>query len=293
MEAPLLSVCIITYQHAKFIRDCIDSVLMQRTDFPYEILIGEDGSTDGTREICQDYALKYPDRIKLFLRSRENVIYVGGSATGRYNFTEINKSARGKYTAICEGDDCWTDPYKLQQQVAFLESHPDFVGCFHNVEERYEDDDSKASFLYCGYPAARNLSFNDLSYQNMIPTCSVVYRTMLFTAFPQWYMTVRMGDWPLNLLNAQFGDFWYIPRIMGVHRLHSKSIWMSQAVERLHGFTLEAYDIMIEAFGRDTKHGQQLAIGREAFLASIKPVRPEPRFKRRVKSLMKRIIDKI
>ena len=91
----LVSVVVVTYQHEKYIRECLDGILQQKTNFPFEIIIGEDQSSDGTREICKEYADKYPEKIRLFLHSRENVIYINGNATGRYNFLECLKSSTG------------------------------------------------------------------------------------------------------------------------------------------------------------------------------------------------------
>ena len=117
----VVSVCIQTYQHARYIRECLDSVLMQKVDFPWEIIIGEDDSTDGTREVCIEYAEKYPNLIRLFLRSRKDVIYVNDKPTGRHNMIENIKAARGKYIALLEGDDFWLNEYKLQKQIDFLD----------------------------------------------------------------------------------------------------------------------------------------------------------------------------
>ena len=117
---PVVSVQVSTYQHADFIRDCLDGILMQETDFPVEILIGEDESSDGTREICKAYADRHPDKIRLFLHRRENNIAIHGRPTGRFQSTYTRFKCRGTYIALCEGDDYWTDPLKLQKQVDFL-----------------------------------------------------------------------------------------------------------------------------------------------------------------------------
>lgn len=130
-DKPLVSVSIVTYQHVNYIKQCLDSVLIQKTTFPFEIVLGEDASTDGTREICIDYANKYPDIIRLFLRKREDVIYINGRPTGRYNFIENLKACQGKYIALCEGDDFWTDPLKLEKQFAVLEKNKECVFSFH------------------------------------------------------------------------------------------------------------------------------------------------------------------
>jgi cellulose synthase/poly-beta-1,6-N-acetylglucosamine synthase-like glycosyltransferase len=121
-ETPLVSVCVMTYNQADYIEDCLEGILMQKTDFPVEILLGEDGSSDGTRKICIDYANKYPDKIRLFLHHRENNIKINGKQTGRFNFLYNFYAAKGKYIALCDGDDYWTDHLKLQKASGFHES---------------------------------------------------------------------------------------------------------------------------------------------------------------------------
>src|SRR5690554_989135 len=132
-ENPMVSICVQTYQHVNFIEACLEGILNQKTNFQFEILLGEDSSTDGTREICIEYANKYPERIRLFLHHRENNIYIGGKPSGRFNFMFNLLSARGKYIALCEGDDYWTDPLKLQKQVEFLEANLEVGACFTNA----------------------------------------------------------------------------------------------------------------------------------------------------------------
>ena len=116
-DKPLVSVCIQTYQHAPYIRECIDSVLMQETNFPFEIILGEDDSTDGTREICIEYHNRHPDIIRLFLRSEKDKIYINDEKTGRFNYIQNLKEAKGRYIALLDGDDYWISKNKLQQQA--------------------------------------------------------------------------------------------------------------------------------------------------------------------------------
>lgn len=126
-ELPLVSVSTITYNHKDFIAKCIEGVLSQKTNFRIEYLIHDDCSTDGTTEIVRQYAEKYPDIIKP-MYEQENQYSKGGPwGSIVYNYPR----AKGKYIALCEGDDLWTDPYKLQKQVDFMESHPDYSCCFH------------------------------------------------------------------------------------------------------------------------------------------------------------------
>jgi glycosyltransferase involved in cell wall biosynthesis len=130
---PMVSVCVVTYNHVNYIKQCLDGILNQKIDFDVEILLGDDASTDGTREICVEYARKYPDKIKLFLHHRENNIKIGGKPTGRFNFLYNLYSAQGKYIALCDGDDYWTDAAKLQMQVVFLENNCEYEMCFTNT----------------------------------------------------------------------------------------------------------------------------------------------------------------
>ena len=127
MNTPLVSICCITYNHAQFIRKCLDGFLMQQTDFPIEILIHDDCSTDGTTEIIREYEAKYPELI-FPLYEEENQYQHGKAAEiDFYNY----RRARGKYIAYCEGDDYWTDSLKLQKQVDFMEANPEYSVCFH------------------------------------------------------------------------------------------------------------------------------------------------------------------
>src|SRR5690606_11327464 len=130
-SGPVVSVVVATYQHAGFIEQCIQGILMQETRFPVEVLIGEDESSDGTRAICQRLAAQHPDRIRLFLRSRKDVMHILGQPTGRANMLQLLRESKGTYIALCEGDDFWTDPLKLQQQVDLLEGDPRCTGCYH------------------------------------------------------------------------------------------------------------------------------------------------------------------
>ena len=130
MNNTIVSVCMITYNHENFIREAIDGVLMQKTDFPIELIIGEDCSTDGTRKIVMEYARKYPDIIRPLLPD---------SNLGMMkNFIETMQAATGKYIALCEGDDYWTDPYKLQKQVDFLEANEEYSLCCHRFNYHYQ-----------------------------------------------------------------------------------------------------------------------------------------------------------
>ena len=131
---PLVSVIVQTFQQVNYIAKCLDSILMQKTNFDFEILVGEDDSSDGTREICLQYAKRYPDKIRLFLHLRENIIPYDGRVGGLSNFKNNIYNARGKYLAICEGDDYWIDSLKLQKQVDFLNENTDYGMIFSDIK---------------------------------------------------------------------------------------------------------------------------------------------------------------
>ncbi len=126
---PVVSVVVVTYQQVKFIDQCLNSIVNQRTNFPFEIIIGEDLSTDGTREKCIEFAKKQCDKCRLILHDRSNQVVIEELVTGMFNFLHTICQARGRYIAICEGDDYWTDPEKLQKQFKYMEANPDVFLC--------------------------------------------------------------------------------------------------------------------------------------------------------------------
>lgn len=128
-EKPFVSVLITTYNHVDHIGKCLDSILAQQTDFTFEIVLGEDGSDDGTQAVCREYAQLYPEIIRLKIRDQSKKIYLYGRATGKYNLLKVMQEGTGKYFAFCDGDDYWTDNLKLQKQVDFMESDPAYSFC--------------------------------------------------------------------------------------------------------------------------------------------------------------------
>lgn len=275
-----LSICCITYNHEKFIRQALHSFLQQVTNFEYEIIVCDDSSKDKTVSIIEAVIQDHPGKIVFF----KNEVNIGMIP----NFKKALNACKGEYIALCEGDDFWTDEKKLQKQVQFLDTNQQFAGCFHNAEERYEDDEKKASFLFCNYPEAKSFSFQEMSYSNLMPTCSVVFRNKLFNEFPEWFDKLKMGDWPLHLLNAQFGDFWYIPKIMAVHRLHSQSVWMLQDHQKNLGHIVDAYDSMIKGYEHNSILQSYLITAKHAFVATPQ----KTNLKRKVINFGKKLITK-
>lgn len=229
-EKPMVSVCVQTYQHVGFIKQCLDGILMQHTTFPFEILLGEDESTDGTREICIEYAQKYPDKIRLFLHSRENNIKVNNRATGRFNIFYNFFKANGQYIALCEGDDYWTDKFKLQKQVDFLEANDEFVLSFHDC--KVVDDSAsllKSGLLKTEYK--KNLSRYELTTGTWLPTLSVMFRKEKVNKLPSSFCKVLNLDTILWAYLGQFGNAHYDESTIAVYTQHSGGIWSEKSLE--------------------------------------------------------------
>lgn len=246
---PVVSVCVITYNHALYIEQCLDSILGQQTDFDYEICIGEDDSSDGTREICKKYAAEYPDKIRLFLRDRKDVIYLYGEPTGTFNFFTTLKDCVGEYIAICEGDDFWTDTLKLQKQVVKLQENPDCSICYSNLTVIYDDERpshpafasatkkrklKKSGIGIIEKPHCK-LTISDLAKRNCIHTPSVLFKNWLKNnPLPPYVWKSGLGDWALNMGSARFGKLIYIDEEMATYRVHQHGFWSnSQEIKKL------------------------------------------------------------
>lgn len=219
-EKPLVSVCVQTYQHAPYIKECLDGILMQQTDFDFEILIGEDASMDGTRELCIEFANRYPDKIRLFLHQRENNISMDGHATGRFNFMYNFYSAKGKYIALCEGDDYWTDPLKIQKQVDFLETSEDFVLVYHPSGVLERNGKLNKDYIADRIKTPDETNKYDLvTFGNYIHTPSVVFRNCI-KDFPPAFLRAPIADFFLYVLLTQKGMIKRLPDEMAVYRNH-------------------------------------------------------------------------
>jgi glycosyltransferase involved in cell wall biosynthesis len=233
---PLVSVRILAYNHEKYIVKCLESVLMQRTNFPYEVIIGEDCSTDGTREIVFDYEKKYPEIIRV-ITAEQNV-------GPQRNIDRINQACRGQYRAICEGDDYWIDPLKLQKQVDFMMAHPEIVMCFHNAF--FVKEGTLTAHLYIPFNLPEILTFPEV-IKSGIPTASSMVRGDIFTTLPEWRLNLLGGDRFFWLWCAHIGKVGYLKEVMSVYRRHSEGLiartnkkeWISGTISMLEQFDQE------------------------------------------------------
>jgi len=210
----------ITYNHERFIKQAVESVLMQKVNFQYELVVGEDCSTDRTGPIAIEYEQRYPDRIRLLLAERN--LGIGA------NFLRTLKACQGRYVALLEGDDYWTSSNKLQKQVDFLDAHAECSICFHTVRVVFEDE--KKTRLYPSRTGKEVFGLHDILCSNFMHTCSVMFRNGLIDEFPEWFVRLRPEDWALHILNAQKGKIGLIKDVMAVYRVHSGGTWSKKGL---------------------------------------------------------------
>jgi glycosyltransferase involved in cell wall biosynthesis len=237
MDKPLVSVKTITYNHEKYIAQCIEGIMNQKTSFSFEYIIGEDCSTDSTMKIIQQYANKYPDTIRI-ITSEKNV----GSAI---NDQRTDDACQGKYVAFCEGDDYWTDPYKLQKQVDFLEANPDF-GLVHTNFSCIKGEKELKGFRD-GEELPTGHILSQLIRGNHIATASVCMRNDLLQAIRigeairkyNW----RMGDYPLWIEAAARTKIHYMADDTITYRIHNTSATHGLDVKGDYHFFSDRYAI--------------------------------------------------
>ncbi|MGD0812277.1 MAG: glycosyltransferase family 2 protein [Verrucomicrobiota bacterium] len=227
---PLVSVFMITYQHASFIKEAIDSVLMQNVDFPYEICIGEDGSTDGTREICIEYARKHPDKIRLFLRNRSNPARNNFAAPYMFNTASTFDACRGKYIALLEGDDYWLNPHKLQTQVNQLEADSGLAASCHYAACLQEEK----PWIISVTPTQPVESFTiDAILRRDVGNIHTSTWLLRRGKPMPWekFRSSRFGDYPIIVCAMLQGTARTMPRIWSMYRIHAGGVFSPNSGE--------------------------------------------------------------
>lgn len=245
-KQPLVSVCCTTYNHENYIRDVIEGFLIQKITFPFEIIIHDDASTDGTTEIIKEYADKYPELIVPIFQT-QNQYSQGIKPWPNFVFPK----ARGKYIALCEGDDYWTDPYKLQKQVGFLEANREY-GLVHGDSNFYIQTTQKweynaNKFLSNAYEIKdKRELFNrlvDADYK--IRTATVLFKKELLNKIKANDRNFAMGDTPMWLDFSQITKFKYIDDLFAVYRIISESVSRSKNKQKQLYFTLSMAEMRV------------------------------------------------
>jgi glycosyltransferase involved in cell wall biosynthesis len=243
-----LSVAMITYNHERFIAQAVNSVLRQRVNFPYEIVIGDDCSTDGTSAIVADFHRLYPNRFVPFLR--------GKNLGAVPNFVATLTACRGQYVALLEGDDYWTCEDKLQRQVDFLDANPDYVISCHRAQVQDEVGTWLKLAQFPIRPAGTYALEDLLTPDNFIMTCSTVYRRDAVARIPSWFGNLKLGDWPLMALAAQAGKIHLTEHAWAVYRVHTGGLWSTRGVTRRLRETIQMFTAL--AAELDDRHTEKI-----------------------------------
>ncbi len=242
---PLLSVIVITYNQENYIEQCIQSILDQKTNFPFEIILGDDASSDNTRNICHALQKKNPEKIRLFLHHSENKIKDKlGNPTGKFNLMYSISKCEGKYIAICEGDDYWKDPLKLQKQVDFLENNFEYVAVFTDFDKL----NNGSGIVKSNFNQERFKIYNDFEIDlvnlfsknlKFLRTLTSIYKANVLKSFNYFYLyTASDTQWIFHSL--QYGKIYYMNFSSGVYRLNDESTSKSKSFEKNQLF-LENY----------------------------------------------------
>lgn len=228
-KEPLVSICCITYNHENYIRDAIEGFLIQNTSFPFEIIIHDDASTDNTANIIEEYANKYPDLFVTILQSENQWSKGGGSIYARF----VYPRARGKYIALCEGDDYWIDPLKLQKQVDFLENNPEY-GLIHTGYKT-----SKGN-VYKNQKFNKNGDYlkDFLIGRKIIATLTILFSKKIYNQTPKFTIQekFKVGDLPLRIELAKTSKIKYLNDVTAVYRILDKSASHSPNIEEVINF---------------------------------------------------------
>lgn len=232
----LVDIVMMVYNHEKFLKDSIEGVVHQATNFKYRLIIGEDCSTDNSRAIIQDYAHKYPDKIFPVLNEK--------NLGSRENSVKLLMLTTAKYICLCEGDDYWIDMHKLQKQVDFMEANPDFSMCFTDVQIVDEMGWNRPREEYFPRIQKDVLTIDDfiLSYVSVIPTPTIMFRNIFPRPLPSFFTKTVSGDICVHLLIADKGKTKYLPDITAVYRNHAGGITKTDEV------IAKAYDMRIDTY---------------------------------------------
>ncbi len=214
----MVSILCLTYNHKKFIKQAVNSFLMQKTDFDFEILIHDDASTDGTVDILKEYKAKYPEKVRIVL-SKKNKYRQG--ERGLF-FKYLIPLARGKFIATCEGDDYFTNKNKIQYQVDYMRENPGCTVCFHSTLFRY-DSSEEGAYIHPDRSIVDIHSQKDLLTRNFMHTSSVLYRKINYNRLTK--KNVFLADWYLHLYHALQGEIGFIDKTMSVYRKHENGVY--------------------------------------------------------------------
>lgn len=221
VEEIMVSVYCLAYNHEKYISDCLEGFVKQKTNFKYEVIVHDDASTDNTANIIKEYAERYPDIIKPILQEK-NQYSQGVEIVDKF----IGQLLKGKYVAICEGDDYWCDEHKLQRQVEILENHPEYIACVHQTKTANSSTGEVG--LYSKLRKSGVIEIEKMLRDRgpVYHTSSLCYHKEALEEKPDFcYIVKGIGDYPKEFALALQGDIYYLNKVMSVYRQFTESSW--------------------------------------------------------------------
>lgn len=221
-DPPRVSVLLTTFEHERYVGEAIASVLEQ-TGVSFELIVGDDASGDGTRGVIERMAEAHPRIMRPILRD--------DNCGGARLFEQMIAASTGELIAYLDGDDYWTDPRKLERQVAYMDAHPECSMCFHDVWKVYEDSDQPAVRYFTPPPPGGEpvrVTVEQMFEANFVPSCAPVTRRAVLDPLPDWYFDLPWGDWPLPLLALRHGELVFLDLNMGVYRIHERGSYNGQ-----------------------------------------------------------------
>ncbi|MCM1449389.1 MAG: glycosyltransferase [Clostridiales bacterium] len=283
----MVSVVMIAYNNEATLRDAIAGVVGQRVPFRVELLVSDDASTDGSRAIIEEYARRYPDVVRP-LWHETNVGIQG-------NYLSVFPHCRGRYMAMCDGDDYWCSRHKLARQVAYMERHPECAVTFHRVVNLYLPSGEKS---LSGRPPRRDMSVEDLARGNWITNMSVMYRRELvdLTNLPAWTADVKLLDYAMHMFYAAHGYIHFMDRPMGVYRQWASGTWSRTTATRRLEMALSVREHLIEWFAgcpAVIANLQQAADNIKAAIADAESGKPVPTASHRLLTPLRKLLSRL
>ncbi|WP_312433449.1 glycosyltransferase family 2 protein [Lacrimispora sp.] len=217
----MASINCVTFNHGAYIRQALDSFLMQKTDFEFEILVHDDASTDGTGDILREYADKYPDKVKPLIQTENQYSQGIDNISGAFNFPRV----RGKYIFMCDGDDYWTTPDKMQKQVDYMEAHPDCTLCIHSAKIKLVGKALTEKQMR-PYRGNRVITPEEIvDKPSGYAMSSMAFPSRLVKELPDYYVDCPVGDTPLQMMAAEKGYGYYMDEPMSAYRVGVAGSW--------------------------------------------------------------------
>lgn len=248
---PKVSISVTTYNQEKYIEQTLDSLLMQETNFEYEILINDDASGDRSPDIIRRYAKHFPDIIKPVFQ-KNNQYSQGKEVHYTFNYTR----ARGKYIAYCDGDDYWTDPLKLQKQFDYMEGHPSISACVHAGKSVNEEGTRILGSQRVDHADCYLDTERVIASQGMFASNSLFMRNYFTdeSPLPRWFHEAKITDYPLYLILSTKGDLYYMDDVMCAFRVASAGSWTQLVLNDPEKKKKHLYEMiaMLKAFDEET-----------------------------------------